>query len=165
MVITDNPTAILTNSPHFSWHLDHLRNFLYLSPKTEEPVDVKGGLVLKPFGNGGGLVGLPGDWSSPSRFVRLFFMKHFSMKPENHEQAVNLAFHLLNAMDIPRGVVQNQGKPADYSQWVVVKDMINKKIYFRTYENQMIRSFDLIKELANKEAPKVRVSFNTAQTY
>lgn len=154
MTIHENHLGVLTNAPGFEWHLHNLKNYLHLTPSHVKSLDLKG-LSLSPHGSGGGLLGLPGDWSSPSRFVKLFFMRHFAKQPENSDQAVNLAFHLLNALDIPRGLVEWNGVAADYTQWVIVKDLLNKKLFFRTYENQTVKMVDVAQELNKTSSLKV----------
>ena len=160
MHVHDNPLSVLTNSPRFDYHLNNLRNYLHLSPTSVKPLEVKE-LSLTPFGSGGAFLGMPGDWTSPSRFVRLFYMKHFADKPQNNDQAMNLAFHLLNALDITRGLVHWNGKTADYTQWIVVKDLKQLKIYYRTYENQMVKMIDVMKEIGQKETPATPISFSS----
>jgi choloylglycine hydrolase len=68
-IVFDNPLTLMTNDPTFDWHLMNLRNYINLSVNNRQPLDIAG-LVLAPLSEGTGLLGLPGDWTSPSRFVR-----------------------------------------------------------------------------------------------
>lgn len=163
MEVHDNPTSVLTNQPSFPWHLSNLKNYVHLTHSHAKEVEVNG-LKLNPQGSGGGFLGMPGDWTSPSRFVKVFFMKHYAETPENSDQTVNQAIHFLNAMDIPKGIVHYKGQRADYTQWIIVKDLVNKKIYFRTYDNQMFSQVDLMKELANRASP-LRTSLSVPQKF
>ena len=67
--IHDNPLGVMTNSPTFDWHLTNLRNYVNLSVTNVPPVDIAG-IKLPGFGQGSGMLGLPGDFTPPSRFVR-----------------------------------------------------------------------------------------------
>ena len=67
--VYDNPIGVFTNSPAFDWHITNLRNYVNLSPINVAPVKLSG-KTLKGLGQGSGLLGLPGDYTPPSRFVR-----------------------------------------------------------------------------------------------
>lgn len=143
MNIYDNKVGVLTNSPAFPWHVTNLRNYINLSAINKNPVTLDGS-VLSPTGQGSGLLGIPGDWTPPSRFVRIAVFKNFIQKAKNAARNANLAFHLLNTVDIPYGGVRNsKDEDFDYTQWVVVKDLTNRKLYWRTYDNLNIREIDL----------------------
>ncbi|MFA5183809.1 MAG: linear amide C-N hydrolase, partial [Syntrophales bacterium] len=108
------------------------------------------GVKIEQTGVGSGLRGLPGDWTPPSRFVKLAFGIDSALKPLNATEAVNLAEHLLNTVDIPKGAIKEPtaipGKHLyGYAQWVVIKDLTNKVLYYKTYENTAWRSVDLKK--------------------
>lgn len=148
MKIHDNPIGVLTNSPAFDWHITNLRNYVNLDSYNAQPVTIEG-VELKPTGNGSGLLGIPGDWTPPSRFVRATAFIHFSDPVKSAPEAVNLAEHILNTVDIPHGAIKGErgvAAPEERTQWVVVKDLTNKILYYRTYENLSLRSVNL-KEL------------------
>jgi choloylglycine hydrolase len=140
----DNPNGVLTNEPAFDWQIVNLRNYLNLRALSSGRVNF-GGMVLNPTGEGTGLLGIPGDWTPPSRFVRATTMIHFARPADNALQGVNLAQHILNAVDIPKGVVLDDTGSSDYTQWVLIKDLKNKAVYFRSYDNLLLRSLDLKK--------------------
>ena len=146
LAVTNNPLGTLTNSPTFDWHMTNLRNYINLSPKNVEPLTAMG-VTLKPFGQGSGLVGLPGDFTPPSRFVRASLYAMTAEKPANVDEGVFQAFHILNQFDIPVGSIQQAGQNGvihnDYTQATVVHDPVNLKYYFRTYKNQDIKVADL----------------------
>lgn len=138
-----NPVGILTNAPEYPWHLTNLRNYIGLSAVNPEAL-VIAGTVLQPTGQGSGLMGIPGDWTPPSRFVRTAILKRFLQQPANSDEAVVSAIHLLNTVDIPYGIVRGTPtKDFDFTQWIVVKDLKSQKMFVRTYQNQNIRTFDL----------------------
>ncbi len=139
----DNPSSVLTNSPELPWHLTNLRNFINLSAVNAGKQSLDG-TVLQPSGQGTGLLGIPGDWTPPSRFVRAAIFKQAIAVPKDAKATVNAAFHLLNTVDIPYGAVRGtQNSEFDFTQWVVVKDLTNNKLYVRTYDNQNIQVVDL----------------------
>jgi choloylglycine hydrolase len=144
-VVFDDPLTLLTNDPTFDWHLTNLRNYINLSANNRQPLDVAG-LTLAPLSQGTGLLGLPGDWTSPSRFVRATALTQGVRQPADAAQGVNTALHLLNAFDIPRGVIrqdQPDGSVVDeITEWIVVKDLTNQILYFRTYDNLVLRRVD-----------------------
>ena len=69
LITYDNPLGAFTNSPTFDWHVANLRNYINLQAENIDPVKL-GTVELAPFGQGSGMLGLPGDFTPPSRFVR-----------------------------------------------------------------------------------------------
>lgn len=142
----ENPLGVLTNSPGIEWHWTNLNNYINLQPGNA-PEHPFGPLEMKNFGHGSGLLGLPGDFTPPSRFVRAaFFQLTAAQQPTAEESAVQ-AFHLLNNFDIPAGTELPWGKaPADMpsaTQFTVASDTHNRMLYYRTMYNSNIRSIDL----------------------
>ena len=157
MEILDNPIGVLTNVPKFEWHKTNLRNYINLSAIGRKKI-VFDGTVLDPTSQGSGLLGLPGDWTSPSRFVRISVIKDFVKKTKTPKQNVNLAFHILNDVDIPYGVVRpSSGNAYDYTQWAIVKDLSSMKLYFRTYKDLNIRTVDLKDEFNKAVSNRIKI--------
>lgn len=155
MHVFDNPVGVLTNAPEFPWHLTNLRNYINLSAINARTVNIDG-TVLAPTGQGTGLLGLPGDWTPPSRFVRAALFTQAIQPPKDAKEAVLAAIHLLNTFDIPYGTVRgSKDGDFDFTQWIVIKDLTNKKLYVRTYTNQNIQEIDL---LNNREMKSVNLS-------
>jgi choloylglycine hydrolase len=119
--------------------LNNLANYIKLSPENAAPVSWQSMKVVNPS-QGSGLLGLPGDYTSPSRFVKAAFFASFAEKPKTVEETVGLGFHILNTFDIFFGAVGS-----DYTQWTVVYDRTNLKFYVRSYESQQVESLDLKK--------------------
>jgi choloylglycine hydrolase len=148
--------GVLTNSPPFDWHLLNIGNYLNVRAAEVEPVQQGNTVVASPSQGSGGR-GLPGDWTAPSRLVRTWFMQRFAKPAKDVAAGVNLAAHILNAVDIPLGVVRpgdNSFKDSDYTMWIVIKDLKNTVLYFRTYENLSLRAIDLKKLDLRPGAPK-----------
>lgn len=154
--IYDNPCGVMTNAPTFDWHLINLNNYLMIRATNPEPVKIAG-TILSPPGQGSGFLGIPGDWTPPSRFVRTAAMLAFAQRAKIAEEGVNLTEHILNAVDIPRGALRDKVagiECADYTQWIVIKDLTNRIFYFRSYENMTLRSLDLNKLNLSPRQPR-----------
>lgn len=133
MKIEENPIGVLTNAPKFEWQMTNVSNYINLTALDQGDTKLDG-TVLDPTGHGTGMLGLPGDWTPQSRFVRIALLKNYVVKTRNAKENANLVFHLLNTVDIPYGAIQSvSGKNFDYTQWAVVKDLCNEKFYYRTY--------------------------------
>lgn len=148
--VHDNPLGVLTNSPPFDWHMTNLRNYVNFSMSSSAPVQL-GPVKLLPTGQGSGMLGLPGDFTPPSRFVRAVAFSQSVFRPKTGEDAVLEAFHVLNQFDIPKGAAREHETDehgnilADYTIWTAASDLKAKRYYFRTYENSQIRMVDLMK--------------------
>lgn len=138
MVIHENLAGVLTNAPTYDWHLNNLRNYLSLTSTATAAVTVNN-LNVTELGQGGGLMGLPADYTPPSRFVRATYLKHFAYKPNNVIDAMQAADHVLNNVDIPVGVARStDGKNtvSDYTQWINLKDLKNNRMKITNYANR-----------------------------
>jgi len=155
--VTDAPIGVMTNAPTYDWHMTNLDNYINLSVKdiTSEKL---GSVTLNATGSGSGLLGLPGDFSPPSRFVRASVFSQAAVPNADADDAVFAAFHILNQFDIPKGSVINGsvGKPsAEITEWTTVSDLKNLRWYFRTHQDQSIRMVDL-KEAAKAAKGEIR---------
>jgi choloylglycine hydrolase len=151
--IYDNPLGVMTNAPAFDWHLTHLRNYANLSATNAKPFIVEG-LKESGLGQGTGMLGLPGDYTPPSRFVRMVALVHSSLPVTGADEGLNLAMTIINNVDIPIGSVRDPGSNEvmyDRTQWTVVSDLARKRFYFRTYGNKDWRMVDVTKALANAQ--------------
>lgn len=148
--IHENPLGVMSNSPTFDWHMTNLNNYVNFS-MTNAPAQEIGGVPLIAFGQGSGMLGLPGDFTPPSRFVRAAAFSHSVLPSKTGRDAVIQAFHILNQFDIPKGAARDHEKDehgnvlADYTIWTSASDLKAKQFHFRTYENSQIRMVDLTK--------------------
>lgn len=142
----ENPLGILTNSPGIEWHWTNLNNYINLQPGSA-PAHPFGPLEMQNFGHGSGLLGLPGDFTPPSRFVRAAFFQLTAAQQLTAGESVVQAFHLLNNFDIPTGTEVPLGKASielpSATQFTVASDIHNRMIYYRTMYNSNIRCIDL----------------------
>lgn len=141
MKVYDNPVGVLTNNPPFDYHMTHLCDYMGASAK---PVGNRLGLdSLKPYSRGMGGMGLPGDWSSASRFVRAAFVKLNSVCPEGENASVSQFFHLLGAVEHTRGCVQLEDGSYEITRYASCINADTGMYYYRTYENSCICAVDM----------------------
>lgn len=141
----ENEVGVLTNSPGFSWQVTNLNNYVNLFPGSA-PAQQLGGVTLTSFGAGSGFLGLPGDVTPPSRFVRAAFYRATAPQRPTAWETVLQCFHILNNFDIPIGIEHPIGKAPDIpsaTQWTSVVDQTNRKIYYKTAYNNTIRCIDM----------------------
>jgi len=143
--VYDNPIGVITNSPEFSWHLTNLENYIRLQG-TNAPAITIDGVTLQGFGQGNGLAGLPGDYTSPSRFVRATALSHLALEGADGPEAIRQLFHVLDSFDIPPGAVVDatSGKPVrETTIWTTGNDLTNRVFYFHTRDNRRVRRIAL----------------------
>jgi choloylglycine hydrolase len=164
--IYDNPLGVMTNRPSFDWQITNLRNFVHLDRNDMKPKTISG-VKIEPTGVGSGMLGLPGDWTPPSRFVRIAIAKDAALTPMNAEEAVNLSEHLLNIVDIPKGVIKEHPAPFvtiyGYAQWAIIKDMTNRVLYYKTYENTSWKAVDLKKFSLKLQASRKALAIDSVR--
>jgi choloylglycine hydrolase len=169
--VYNNPANVFTNSPQFDWHLTNLGNYVNLSPNNVSELSINN-YQAKSFGQGSGLLGLPGDYTPPSRFVRAALFSNWALPQPTALETVRLGFHILNTFDIFQGIVRSNEKPpkgidlshfekADITEWVIVHDKKNLKTYFRTYGSLEIQSADF-KRLDFSKAGFQQIPLNNA---
>lgn len=138
--IFDNPTSIMTNSPGFEWHITNLRNYVNLSPVNKDSAEALEKTV-NSFGQGSGWLGLPGDPTPPSRFIRAASFVASVKTGETADDALRATEHVLNNFDIPVGWIQpgaaqqgSEDSADDYTQWSVMADIKNGTYYVRSHD-------------------------------
>jgi choloylglycine hydrolase len=149
MHIHDAPLHVVTNSPTYDWHMTNLRNYVNLAVTNVPPLKI-GSVTLQPMGDGTGLLGIPGDFTPPSRFVRAVAYSHSVPQQATGRDSVIQAFHILNNFDIPKGSVRADEKDqygnvlTDHTLWTGAADMTSRTYYVRTFQDSQIRSVSLM---------------------
>lgn len=142
----DSELGVIANSPGYQWHMTNLNNYVNLMPGTAGPTKM-GPITLTAFGSGSGFLGLPGDFTPPSRFVRAAFLKSYSIQQATGYDSAMQAFHILNNFDVPLGVQFPVGKAPNNmpsaTQWTIATDLKNRMIYYHTMHNRTLRSIDM----------------------
>ncbi|MFA5956698.1 linear amide C-N hydrolase [Hyphomicrobium sp.] len=155
--IFDNKVGAMTNAPSYDWHVLNLRNYANLKPLGDSPARSINGVSIAPFGAGSGMLGLPGDFTPPSRFIRAVAYVQTMEPVKDAKEGVSAAATMLNNFDIPKGLVREGKSEKDYhlgfTQWSVIGDMRNKVYYYWTMYDRRMRSVDLKK--LNFDAKKV----------
>lgn len=148
MKVYENPVGILTNNPGFDMQMFHLNNYMSLS--TKPPVNnFSKELNLETYCCGMGAMGLPGDLSSMSRFVKAAFTKMNSVSGDSESESISQFFHILGAVFQQRGCVR-MGK--DKYEITVYSSCCNTDkgiYYYTTYENSQITGVDMYRENLN----------------
>jgi choloylglycine hydrolase len=145
--VHDNPLGVVTNAPTFDWHLTNLSNYVNLRAGSA-PAEDFSGIKISTLGQGSGMLGLPGDFTPPSRFVRAVAFTQSALPVETALDGVLQAFHILNQFDIPKGAAretENGRTISDYTMWTSASDLKNHRYYFHTFDNRRIRMVDLNK--------------------
>ncbi|QAT82444.1 choloylglycine hydrolase family protein [Corallococcus coralloides] len=144
--VYENPVGVCTNDPPFPQQLQNLGGYANLTPWDAKPTELGSG-SFAPAGHGSGMRGLPGDSTPPARFVRAAYLKQYSQPLITAADATTLAFHLLNTVDIPAGTSRSVSKlgkdEQDYTQWVVVKDLVALTLSVRFYASPLVYSVNL----------------------
>lgn len=139
--VWDNPYEVLTNNPPFDYHRTHLNDFMALGvgPAVSQ---FSGKYHFRNYSLGMGAVGLPGDFSSGSRFVKAFFVKENSKCRPDEMSSVHQFFHILKSVAMPRGCVWTE-KGYEYTRYSCCCNMDRGIYYYTTYEDSQIRSVNL----------------------
>lgn len=143
--IYENPVGVLTNNPTFDMQLFHLNNFMNLSndPPENHFSEI---LDLKKYSNGMGAMGLPGDWSSQSRFVRASFAKMNSKCGTTETESVSQFFHILDSVAFPRGCVEMKPNIFEITVYSTCCNTSKGIYYYKTYENHQITAIHMHNE-------------------
>lgn len=159
-----NTLGVMTNSPGYSWHRENLLNYAGIRDLDYPTVELEGETLEQCF-SGSGAQGLPGDWSSPSRFVRLAFLKKYALPGKEEAEGVSRMFHLFQSAAFPLGMVRVSHKshvtsldkdvcPYDYTVYTSIYSAQSLRVYWTTYENQQIQFLEL-KAFLDKKIPAI----------
>ncbi|HEY5108537.1 MAG TPA: choloylglycine hydrolase family protein [Acidimicrobiales bacterium] len=142
--ITDNPIGVACNWPHIDWHLTNLRNYVNLADRNPSPITIEG-VALSAMGQGPGMHGLPGDSSSPARFVRATAFTAALRPVATGAELEKTALHILNNFDIPFGLIRENDDPAhdDHTLWSTVANLKDRRYVIRSYDNPVPQAVDL----------------------
>jgi choloylglycine hydrolase len=148
-----NTVGVLTNAPGYLWQETNLRNHLSINPLPHKPLQM-GNSLIEPLSLNSGTWGLPGDYTSTSRFVRAAYLKQFITEPKNEEEGVTAAMHILSALEVPRGVVRNSKGEAGHTVYSTALALESRVYYFHHYNDRRIGALSLMKE--NLDSPDLK---------
>ncbi len=148
-----DPLGVLTNSPPFPYHLENIRNYLHLTPETPKNQFAKplesagdGKWAFTPYGEGMGAIGLPGDASPSSRFVRAAFLKWNSVCASDTAAELSQFFHILDGVSMTRGSVRTEEGKYETTRYTCCIRPEEGLYYYKTYDNSQIYGIDLYRE-------------------
>lgn len=139
--VYENPIGVLANNPTFPYHMTHLSDYRNLTPLPGE--NRFGAPELPAYSRGMGAMGLPGDFSSASRFVRAAFVKLNSVSAESEGESVGQFFHILGAVEQPRGCSQLPDGRYVITQYTSCMNLDQGIYYYTTYGNRCICAVDM----------------------
>ena len=147
--IFDAPLGVITNAPSYDWHETNMRNYINLSP-VALPGKKLEDLDFKPLGGGSGMIGLPGDFTPPSRFVRAVAFSKTARPTQTGEETVYELFRILDNFNVPLGAAEGSGSHAteglrSATAWTSGYDTKNKIMYYHTQHNRRVRKIDVKK--------------------
>lgn len=143
--VYDNPVGVMTNNPTFDIQLFNLKYYMKVS--TKDPVNTfSDNLSLKVFSRGMGGLGLPGDLSSPSRFVKAAFTKLNSISGPSESQGISQFFHILASAEQQKGLCDVGDNKFEFTIYSSCCNLDKGYYYYTTYENSQITKVDMFKE-------------------
>ena len=148
--IYDATLGVMTNSPSYDWHLTNLRNYINMRPVAWPDMKIAD-MVLKPIGMGSGMLGIPGDITPPSRFVRAVAFSQTARKTTGAYDTVRETFRILDNFNVPVDPVDPEKVKAaglyplrfSGTQYTSAYDMKNLVLYYHTDNNRTVRKVDL----------------------
>jgi choloylglycine hydrolase len=144
--VYDNPVGILTNSPPFDFQMWNLSNYMSLSRDSAPVNRFCPQLDLKPYSRGMGAIGLPGDLSSASRFVRAAFTRMNSVSGDSEAESVNQFFHILGSVMQQRGCCLMEDGKYEFTIYSSCCNTDRGIYYYVTYDNSQLSAVDLHRE-------------------
>lgn len=149
--VYDNPAGVMTNNPPFDQQMHNLSNFMNLSPKSPEN-RFSSKLPLSCYSRGMGALGLPGDLSSQSRFVRVAFVKMNSVSGDSEWESVSQFFHILGSVDQQKGCCDVGDEKYEYTIYTSCCNASKGIYYYTTYDNHQINGVDMHRENLDGES-------------
>jgi choloylglycine hydrolase len=147
MQIYETTLGVLTNAPTYDWHVTNLRNYLNLSPVSLPSKKIEE-MNFAPLGGGSGMIGLPGDFTPPSRFVRAVAFSQTARPTDTGQEAMVEAFRILDNFNVPLGAAEGDGDLKTLGMrsstlWTTAYDTSNRVMQYHTMHNRRVRQVDL----------------------
>ena len=141
--VHDNPLGVMTNNPPFDQQMFALNNYMNLSPKQPQNC---WNIPLTAYSRGMGALGLPGDLSSQSRFVRVAYTKAHSVSGDSETESVSQFFHILGSVDQQRGCCDVGEEEYEITLYTSCCNADKGIYYYTTYDNHQITAVDMHRE-------------------
>lgn len=162
LIIYSNPTNVLANEPPFDYQMQNLNNYMALSPHPPEN-SFSAALPLKTYSRGMGALGLPGDLSSQSRFVRAAFVAANSVSGNGEYDGIMQLFHILGSVEQQNGCCITENGGLEKTIYTACFDAQSGVYYYTTYENRQITAIDMFKANLNAAELACYPMINTPQ--
>lgn len=146
--VYENPVGILTNNPSFEQQMFQLNNYMSLSPKNPQN-HFSDRLSFDIYCKGMGALGLPGDLSSQSRFVRAAFVKMNAVSGESEAESVSQFFHILGSVEQQKGCCETGEDKYETTIYTSCCNATRGIYYYTTYNNHQITAVNLFREKLN----------------
>lgn len=143
--IYENAPGVLTNNPPFPMQMFQLNNYMQLSSRQPENL-FSDQLSLETYSRGMGALGLPGDLSSASRFVRVAFTKLHARSGEGEADSVGQFFHILGSVEQTRGCCELENGKYEITIYTSCCNATKGIYYYTTYTNRQITAVDMHRE-------------------
>ena len=140
--IYENPVGVLTNNPSFDYHLMNLNNYMSLHEGVSEN-EFSNELEFNNYSLGLGALGLPGDFSSASRFIKATFVKYKSKSGSSEKESVNQFFYILSSVAMPKGCVLVRDGEYEYTRYSSCCNVDKGIYYYKTYDEFNIKKVEL----------------------
>jgi choloylglycine hydrolase len=149
LTVFDNPLRVLTNAPSFDWHMTNLRNYINLSAVSLPTKKIED-MDFAPIGAGTGFLGIPGDYTPPSRFVRAVAYSQTARKTPDGDETVYEVFRIMDNFNLPLGSAEGPDANPELLKgmrsstiWTTAADTKNLKYYYHTQHNRKVKVVDL----------------------
>ena len=162
--IYDNLTGVLTNNPSFDYHLTNINNYINLTPNSAEN-RFSNKLEIENFGQGMGAIGLPGDNSPTSRFIRAVFNKFNSVCDKDENSSVCQFFHILDSVSMVKGTVITKEGKNDITVYSCCINTTKGIYYYKTYTNNQITAVKMTDKEKNRKELSIYDLIEEEQIY
>jgi choloylglycine hydrolase len=164
LTIFDAPLGVITNAPAYDWHETNLRNYLNLSAVSLPSKKIEE-MNFAPLGGGSGMIGLPGDFTPPSRFVRAVAFSQTARPTPTGDETVYELLRILDNFNVPLGAAEGEGEAKTKGMrsstiWTTAWDTKNKVLYYHTQNNRRVRKVDFGKIDFSEGREKVRFALD-----
>ena len=144
----DSKVGVITNAPEYPWHLTNLRNYVNrMSGNPAAPINL-GAFKVSPLGGGSGMLGLPGDFTPPSRFIRAAAFSATVRPLPNAVEGLYELFRILDNFNVPLGAGEGDGNKATQglhsaTAWTIAHDHTNRLFLYHTQNDRQLQMVDL----------------------
>ncbi|MBS2100498.1 linear amide C-N hydrolase [Carboxylicivirga linearis] len=150
LMLHDAPLGVITNAPKYDWHMTNLNNYVNLTAHPQSPKKLND-ITISPMGAGSGFLGMPGDNTPVSRFVRAVAWSQSARKTNDADETVYEVFRILDNFNLPLGPDGGEGASANFfddsmrstTLWTTAWNIQDRQLNYHTQHNRRVRMVDL----------------------